>query len=484
MAILQALLALISKTAGKVLNAIFGWAVRALFGQTTAREQTFLSVIVGAAVAWPILLIGVIAPKVAALLIAFVPIPHWIPSWIVRLVWLGLALFIPIGVGIAVAVRSPPSLRHESQVVRVLRGFPITIGLAGAFVIMFVSVPIMRLAALARREKSADVPLITDAAAYHEVAAAICRVLNRHGFSFRPAAPGWWVAAPTRLLTVMGGDAFRAYVPARLEHFVSDGLEMSIYPSGLLLRGRSNRLTWAHGLVAETVVHTEGLQTTAPEAQALERRLRRIWKSHDADPTGAGTAGLERDLDQVTHDLGELDVDFDDWQVVYRQILQVGRSIHGQRQLLDIEAPRVVEAGGRAGMDENRGTGDDDLRQLSARDLVRQIGSQAEALVTKQIALAKAELKKDLRTEATAAGGLGVAAVLALLSLALLLVTGALGLALLVPAWAAGLIVSGLLLAATAIVALVSWRKRIARPMDRTRRTLKGDLEWAKGRLT
>ena len=49
MALLQALLALISKSASKILNALFGWAVRALFGQTTAREQTFLSVVVAAA---------------------------------------------------------------------------------------------------------------------------------------------------------------------------------------------------------------------------------------------------------------------------------------------------------------------------------------------------------------------------------------------------------------------------------------------------
>ena len=78
MALLQAILALITKSAGKILNALFGWAVRALFGQTTAREQTFLSVVVAAAVAWPVLLVGIAAPKVAALLVAFVPIP--IPS--------------------------------------------------------------------------------------------------------------------------------------------------------------------------------------------------------------------------------------------------------------------------------------------------------------------------------------------------------------------------------------------------------------------
>src|SRR4029077_3074177 len=104
MAILQALFALITKSAGKILNAIFGWAVHALFGRTSSREQTVLSGRVAMAVAWPLLLVGLIAPKLAALLLAFVPVPRWIPSYAVRIVWLVLAGAAPVGVGLGVAV--------------------------------------------------------------------------------------------------------------------------------------------------------------------------------------------------------------------------------------------------------------------------------------------------------------------------------------------------------------------------------------------
>lgn len=342
MVLLQAIFGLIAKSAGKILNALFGWAVRALFGQTTAKEQTYLSVVVGAAVAWPILLLGVVAPKIAALALAFVPIPHRVPSWTIRIVWVTLALVIPIAVGLAVAAKAPPPAKKESRVVTVLRGFPITVGLAAAFLIMFVSVPVMRLATIVRRRKSADVPLITHDAAYHQVAATICEVLNRHGFSLRRAAPGWWVAAPTRILGLLGGSAFRSYVPDDLEHFVSPDLELSLYPSGLLLRGKAKQLTWAQGLVAESVVHTEGLQTIDPKAQALEKRLHALWKTYDEDPArNRASAALDQQLDQVTHDLGALEVDFDDWQVLYRQILQVGRAIHGHRQLMDVGASKA-----------------------------------------------------------------------------------------------------------------------------------------------
>jgi hypothetical protein len=314
-----------------------GWAVDALFGQTTNREQILFSVLIAAAVAWPLLLIGILAPKVAVQMVAMVPLPASVSVWGVRLVWIALALLIPLGVGVAVARRRVALTGHRVRgLASIWRGFPITVGLSAAFTVIFVSVPAMRLMALLRRRKTADIPLIMNASAYHEVATTLCEVLNRQGFSFRSAEPAWWISAPLRLLAWLGGDALRSHVPPRMAHFVTRDLSMSLYPSGLVLRGRAKRLTWAHGLIAESVVHTDGLQTTDPQAQALERRLRPLWKAYDRAPSErAGHAGLAGELDRIARELRTLQVDWDDWQVLYRQILQLGRAIAGQPQLLD-----------------------------------------------------------------------------------------------------------------------------------------------------
>src|SRR5579871_69775 len=309
-----------------------GWAIDALFGRTTAAEQVLFSILIGAAAAWPILLAAILAPKLAVQMVATVPLPASVSPGTVRLAWIALALLIPLAVGIAVAIRTPGGRR----LARIWRGFPITVGLSAAFAIIFVSVPAMRLWASIRRQKSADIPLIMNAAAYHEVAVKLCEVLNRQGFSFRAAPPDWWVAAPTRLLVWLGGDLLRSHVPRRTAHFVTGDLSMSLYPSGLILRGKARRLTWAHGLIAETVVHTQGLQTTDSRAQVLERRLRPLWRSYDLDPRGsAGDRTLVAELDRIARELPTLQVSWDDWQVLYRQILQLGRAISGQPQILD-----------------------------------------------------------------------------------------------------------------------------------------------------
>lgn len=75
MAILQAVLALIGRSLGRITSAIFGWAVVALFGQTSPTERTLLSAVVGAAALWPVLLFGVAVPKVAAFVLAFAHLP-------------------------------------------------------------------------------------------------------------------------------------------------------------------------------------------------------------------------------------------------------------------------------------------------------------------------------------------------------------------------------------------------------------------------
>ncbi len=129
------------------------------------------------------------------------------------------------------------------------------------------------------------------------------------------------------------------------------------------------------------------------------------------------------------------------------------------------------------------GPQDERVTRLSTVQLLKEIASQGGLLVKKQIALAKTELKSDARTEAKVAGGLGLAAVGAIITLTLLLVTGAFALALVLPAWAAGLIVTGVVAVAVAVLAGVSWSRRIRKPLQRSRDELKHDVRFTKERF-
>jgi hypothetical protein len=262
MAIIQALLALISRSLGRVLSAVFGWAVVALFGETSRTKKIWLSALVSAAAAWPLLLIGTVTPKAAALMLAFVPVPSWVPAWTVRAVWITLALAVPLAVGLAVAVRQPkkmtapartlsgarpPTTTTGSRWMQMARGLPITIGVAAAFLIVFVTVPALRIASFVRRRIDLHIPLVTDVNSHEGVAAEVARTLTSHGFEVSPAEPPWWMTAPSRILLWVDRVSFGAYVPRRFAYYRGRRLEAALYPNALLLRGDAPDAAWAHG---------------------------------------------------------------------------------------------------------------------------------------------------------------------------------------------------------------------------------------------
>lgn len=125
----------------------------------------------------------------------------------------------------------------------------------------------------------------------------------------------------------------------------------------------------------------------------------------------------------------------------------------------------------------------DDPQSLSLTELMGEIRDQVTLLVRKQLELAKAELRSDIKGEAVMAGGLGAAVVLAIVTLSTLFVTVIFALSLVMPGWAAGLLVSGFLMLLTGGVALFGWSRRVRAPLKRTRETLKEDLRWTKQRL-
>lgn len=125
------------------------------------------------------------------------------------------------------------------------------------------------------------------------------------------------------------------------------------------------------------------------------------------------------------------------------------------------------------------------LRELPTRDLVTEVARKASALVRKEVELAKAEVRADLRTEIKMASGLGVAGLCAIFTVQLLLTAVVLALmeAGVLPGWAAALVVAAVVLALGTAVGLWGWARRVRKPLDTTRRSLQEDVRWAKEQI-
>ena len=117
-----------------------------------------------------------------------------------------------------------------------------------------------------------------------------------------------------------------------------------------------------------------------------------------------------------------------------------------------------------------------------ANQLVSELAGTLTRLLAKHVELAKAEAIMQARREAKTAVGFLVAGVLIYAGLLLLLCAGVLALALVLPGWAAALLVGVVVLAAAGIAAYLGYRQRVRRPLWRTRETLAEDARWLRPR--
>lgn len=123
-----------------------------------------------------------------------------------------------------------------------------------------------------------------------------------------------------------------------------------------------------------------------------------------------------------------------------------------------------------------------DARDRPLGALVAEATSELTTLVRQEIALAKAEVRQDVRAVAVGAGAFGAAGVTALLAVVVLTFALVFGLdAAGLPLWSAALAVGvGYLVLAGVLAMLGKSRISSAPGLPRTVRTIKDDVEWAK----
>ena len=122
------------------------------------------------------------------------------------------------------------------------------------------------------------------------------------------------------------------------------------------------------------------------------------------------------------------------------------------------------------------------VSSMSTPQLVAGLTSEMRELVRKEVALAKAELKVDLKSEVKTVTWLGLALVMALCFLNMLLVAAALFVARWISPPLAALAVAGVVLVLTVVFAMTG-RASLVKPMETTRRTINEGVAWAKNRI-
>jgi len=303
--------AFIGRQLGRVLTLAFNWATVLLFGRVPQDRQLYLSGMALTALLWPIVLAGIAFPSFATFLLGFLTVPDWATLW-VRLLMLALAILLPLANG-ALSARLPEKgmrPRGRALVTTILRGYPNSVALFVVLIWMMVVAPLGQIRALFKRWEAGHVPIAVKPAGYDVVVQDLAGALERADIHVTRKRAHWAYELPGKVLAVLGGETVRALVPAQLAELVGDGFEMTLHPMDLSLVGRKRTLAHARAAIVRELTFTEAYQTWSKEAQAIEDRLINAARGED-------------DLDAIGVELNERDFDFEEWEILYRLLLQV-----------------------------------------------------------------------------------------------------------------------------------------------------------------
>lgn len=303
--------AFIGRQLGRILTLAFNWATIVLFGRVPKDREIFLSGMAFTALLWPIVLAGIAFPSFATFLLGFFTVPDWLEPW-TRLVMLALAILLPLANG-ALSTRLPDEGKRpkgRDLVLTVLRGYPNSLALFLVLVWMMVVAPLGKIRALVKRWESVHVPIAVKPGGYDAVVNDLQAALGRADIEVGRRRASWAYELPGKVLGVLGGETVRALVPAELAQLVGDGFEMTLHPMDLALVGRKTTLAHARGAIVRELTFTEAYQTWSKEAQALEDRLVKAARGEDG-------------LDEIGAELKRRDLAFEEWEILYRLLLQV-----------------------------------------------------------------------------------------------------------------------------------------------------------------
>jgi hypothetical protein len=328
-----ALFAYVGRQVGRLLQLAFNWATLVLFGQVSKDRQLYLSIMAALSLLWPIAVAGVLLPSVATFLLGFVTVPERFQVW-ARVGMLVVAILAPLGVGF-LAMKLRDRGRRGFAIIRsLLAGYPNALALAVVLLWLMVVAPITKLVAIARRYDAVHVPVAVKPGGYDLVVDDLRAALERAGIPVRHTFAPWYLTLPGRALALVGGAGVKALVPEHLSQLRGADVQMTIHPMDLALTGKARALTRARGALARELTFTNAYQTWTAEAHRIEDTIERAADGGDLAPIGAA--------------LDEADLPFEEWEILYRMLLQA--RLRRARVIGGDEARVATKADGQVGI--------------------------------------------------------------------------------------------------------------------------------------
>ena len=313
MALLSLLISFIGKKLGDIVQAVFGWSVTALFGRLPQKKEIAVSVALLLAIAWPIFLMGLFLPHVAAWVLAFLPTQHVVGPNAMRIVWGALALFAPLLVG-GLTHWAAPSTKG-SMLWSMLNGYPLSLGYLVAFLVTVVTVPLIKLASIVRSWSDEHVYIQPRVGLYNRVLHDLAESVARAGVLPCIEDVPLSMSLSTKALKLLARGMVTPIVAEDVKCIKADGLELYLYPADLLLRGTPEKVALVRAMMHRTSISADAYLVASTHGQGLQDELGRladVITEHEHQGFTVGKPATRR-LIAIWHDMNEAKLPYEEW---------------------------------------------------------------------------------------------------------------------------------------------------------------------------
>jgi hypothetical protein len=191
--------------------------------------------------------------------------------------------------------------------------------------------------------------------AYDQVAADIDTALGQAGLELEPGPAPAVMSKPAQWLAKVAGRDAGDLVPDHLLQLHGPELDILVYPSDLLISGKPADVARARAAIASRLVTSAAYMTISGEAQAMEDRIAALAHA-DAPAEGPPPfdAAARHELESIDAQLATTNVPYEEWEVLYRERLQVERDLRARlevgQSVLGAEVPAPALPGPIAAM--------------------------------------------------------------------------------------------------------------------------------------
>lgn len=313
MAFLSLLFSFIGRKVGDIVQAIFGWSITALFGKLPGKKSLAVTIALVLSLAWPLFLVGLFLPAVAGWALAFLPLRDWIGPTALRIVWAALAVLAPPIVGLLVRWAAP---RAKGGALRsALTGYPLALGFFLSFLVTAITVPIVKVFSFVRGWFDTHVYVQARPDRYRAVLGELAEACARAGLLAEVVPPPKRMMIATEILRRLARSAVDPIVAEELLMLRAPGLEMTLYPSDLLLRGAPKKVAMVRAMMMRTDLDADAYLVAAPEAQEIQDELGRlvtVLREHEQRGDHAGRMADARLL-EIWREMSKAALEYDDW---------------------------------------------------------------------------------------------------------------------------------------------------------------------------